>query len=136
MLRIPHIGLVTGSDAQAAALERLLQGHAVLTHARSICEFLNLWRTEQFDALFCEWSFGSGDWKEDLQVVRLNHPALPVIFLAGDQGQKEWVEVIEAGAFDLLTPPYNAQSLLAVMAQAAASYDAGQWHVMTPRPAA
>ena len=53
--------------------------------------------------------------------VQHRDPDLPVIVLSRTAGEHEWVAVLEAGAFDLLVPPYRQQALLAVLEQASAS---------------
>jgi len=43
------------------------------------------------------------------------------VYRAG--GEREWREVLEAGAFDLLTAPYCESAVLAVLAHALATRD-------------
>ena len=42
-------------------------------------------------------------------------------FPAGREGEREWAEALEAGAFDLLAPPYKKHEVLAVLEQAVES---------------
>jgi hypothetical protein len=44
--------------------------------------------------------------------------------------------VLQAGAFDLLVAPYLERTVLPVLEQAVASYEARRWRSATPYPAA
>jgi len=131
MPRLPKVALLTEDALQADALREMLQEHLALTHITSFLELEKRSWDGQIDALFCDWHFGKNGWKEALENVRARHPDLPVIFLSRTGGEREWMEVLDAGAFDLLVPPYSAVSLLAVVEHAAASRMARQWQSET-----
>ena len=95
--------------------------------ARNLGELGTLLETGQYDALFCDWSFYSGAWNEVLQEVRERYPDLPVIILSRTAAEREWLEVMDAGAFDLLAPPYLEHNLLAALEQVTASRPACSW---------
>jgi DNA-binding NtrC family response regulator len=124
MLRDTCVLLLTHDELQARNLQELLREHVILTQARSLPDLREHLRTRQFDALFCDGSFYINQWQHLLQDIREHDPALPVIVLSRTGGEKEWVEVIEAGAFDLLVPPYYKPVVLSVVVQAAASHEA------------
>ena len=56
-----------------------------------------------------------------MEKVEKPHLRIPVIVLSRCGGEKQWVEVLQAGAFDLLVPPYNSYQILAVLEHALAS---------------
>jgi len=124
MLRTPRVLLLTNDEQQARSLEELLREHIILTQAKSLPDLRELLRTRQFDTLFCDWAFYIGQWQHLLQDIQKHDPVLPVIVLSRTGGEKEWVEVIEAGGFDLLVPPYCERMVLSVLIQATASREA------------
>jgi DNA-binding NtrC family response regulator len=127
MLRVPHVALLTEDALQANALVERLQECLVLTHITSFLELEKGSENGQFDVLFCDWRFGDSGWKDALERVQARHPDLPVIILSRTGGEREWMEVLDAGAFDLLVPPYSKPPLLAIVEHAAASHMARQW---------
>jgi DNA-binding NtrC family response regulator len=70
------------------------------------------------------WSFHKGTWNDALEQVRQRSPNLPVIVFCRSGGEQEWVEVLEAGGFDLLVPPYQKDTVLPVLEHAVVSHDA------------
>ena len=129
MLRSPKVLLLSTNETETALLLDILQEHAVVTPAGSLGELDVLLRSTSYDALFCAWSFQRGTWKEAVENIQESHPGMPVIVLSSSPLNREWAEVLEAGAFDLLVPPYEKQSVLAVLEQASASQDAlAGWH--------
>ena len=67
MRRYPHILLLTNDEQQARSLDELLREHLLLTQAKSLPDLQELLRIRQFDALFCDWSFHGGTWKDVLK---------------------------------------------------------------------
>lgn len=125
MPRLLHIAFLTDNEGLVAALENLLREHVVLTRIGTIQELRGHETIRHFDALFCDWSFGTGVWQGALQEVRADCPDLPVVVLSRNGGEKEWVEVIETGAFDLLALPFAKESVLPALEQATASRQGG-----------
>ena len=127
MMAYPRVLLLTTDEPEAAQLSALLSEYVTLARAHDLRELGTLLETGQYDALFCDWSSYSVAWDEVLQEVRERYPDLPVIVLSRTAAEREWLEVMEAGAFDLLAPPYREHNLLAVLEQAAASRQARSW---------
>lgn len=124
MLRVPNVLLLVCDEAVRAILQRLLGPHAELTWVCNEQEMTQRLEQASYDALFCADSLCIGSWQGALEKVQLLYPNLPVIILSGTAGEREWVEVLEAGAFDLLGPPYYERILLAVLEQALDSHEA------------
>ena len=124
MLQYPRVLLLCSDEHQAVRLEELIEDHANLTRARDLDELSALLATACFKAVFCAWSFYGGTWRNTLLEALRFQPDLPVLVLSSTGGEREWIEVLEAGAFDLLVPPYNKNTVLAVLEQAIASHDA------------
>jgi DNA-binding NtrC family response regulator len=127
MLRYPRILFLTNDEEQARKMDQLLGEHVALTHADSLPDLQETLKITEFDALLCDWSMYGGTWRNVLKDMQNHDPSLPVIVLSRTGGEKEWVEVIEAGAFDLLVAPYWKASVLAALEHATASREARGW---------
>jgi len=123
MLRYPQV-LLLSNEKESAVLEQLLTEHVALTPVHSLPELVSMLEDNDYDALFCASYFHAGTWNDAIKEVRKIHPDLPVIVLSSSAEEREWLEALDAGAFDLLAPPYHARSLLAVLEQASASHEA------------
>jgi len=124
MLRNPNVLLLCSDAKQAVVLREILSEHAVLTPAGNLSELTALLESSFYDAVFCAWSFHRGNWNDALLEARRLHPDLPVIIFSSTAGEEEWTRVLEAGAFDLLAPPYQKRAVLSALEQATASYEA------------
>ncbi len=123
MLSQPKVLLIGSDEAELSVLEGILSEHVELHSVRDLLELQgNLERS--YDAVFCGWSFHDATWNEVLEVLQQLNPDLPVIVFSRTGGEREWAEVLEAGAFDLMAPPYRKLPVLAVLEQAIDSYDA------------
>jgi DNA-binding NtrC family response regulator len=111
--------LLLGSDEDWFALEELLAQHAVVTGVRSVSEALAELAKEDYDVLFCQRN--TATWRTVLAELRNRRAELPVIVFCHSGGEGEWVEALEAGAFDLLAPPYNHDRIVAALESALAS---------------
>lgn len=119
-----NILLLVSEDKETAVVRELLQEHGIVTCAGNLPELRTLLRKNSYDALFCAWSFHTGTWSEVLEIVREESPEVPTIVLSRVGTEREWTAALEAGAFDLLIPPFRKHSLLAVLEQASASREA------------
>lgn len=104
MIRPPRVALLPEDETQAKILGDLLQQHTLLTHIRNVSELLHLLNANEPDVLFCGESFQGGTWRDALAAVRAHDLDLSVIVLSRTGAEKEWMEVLEAGAFNLLVP--------------------------------
>lgn len=124
MLRYPNVLLFSNDETETAVLHRLLSEHVVLTPVHHPSELTSLLGSNSYDALFWVWSFHTGTWNDALSEVRKITPDLPVIILSSAAEEKEWIQALGAGAFDLLVAPHKDRALLAVLEQASASREA------------
>jgi DNA-binding NtrC family response regulator len=128
MLKSPSVLLFSTDKQEAARLCTLLSPYVELTCVQHAHDLERQLEGGHFDALFYHCSFDSTDWTKRLAVLRERRPNLPVIVVSGTEAIDEWPDVIEAGAFDFLVPPYGRPNLLAVVEQAVASTEARAWH--------
>jgi len=74
-----------------------------------------------FDAFLCDWCYQGGTWRSALETIRRQAPQLPVIVVCRTGGEQEWIEVLQAGAFDMICAPFSSEAVLSVLEHAAAS---------------
>lgn len=116
---------VNGDPAETIVFERILGEHMVLERVQDLTELQAvLGNGNHCDAVLCGRSFRKGDWKDALRYVLQRSPDLPVIIFRRIGTEKEWVEVLGAGAFDLLAAPGVQDPILPVLEHAVASYEA------------
>ena len=128
MFAIPRVLLFVCDSNEKAALQESLSLHAELRWVCNPQEMTRELAQEKYDAVFCDRTLCAGSWSEVVQHVRRLYPELPVIILSPTADEREWMEVLAAGAFDLLALPCHDQALLSVMEHAVASGEARGWH--------
>jgi len=124
MIRQPKVLLLTSDHQERRELEEILENHALLACASDLLELKSHLQEGSVDVVFCSWPFYLGSWNGILREVQDQHPDLPVIVLSPSGGEREWMEVMESGVFDLLTWPSPRPWVLAAVEQAAESHDA------------
>ena len=124
----PRVLLLATEEQQAAQLATLLAAYVDLTCVSNLPELEAALQGSCYDALFYLRPPKSAAWKQTLQEMRRRHPELPVIVLSDAAAVYECADIFNAGAFDLLVPPFGNQNLLAAVEQAVASTQARAWH--------
>jgi len=117
---IPKV-LFIGSDSDGAGAAEILEQFASVTRVLTVPTALPTEKTEAYDAVFCDWDCADGTWRDVLLKLKELNLQIPLIVLSRCGCEKEWVEVLEAGAFDFLVPPYTSTQILGVLEQALAS---------------
>jgi DNA-binding NtrC family response regulator len=120
--------LLSTEGADSAALQQILREHVALQKVENLLELPRDLEGGNYDAVFCGWSFNKGTWKDALRQVHQRRPDLPVVIFYKSGDEQEWIEVLEAGGFDLLVPPYRQSTVLAVLEHAVASHSARRFH--------
>ena len=128
MLNEPKVLLISSDETEASTWEEILRDHAMLKSVRSLPELEKSLESDVYDAVFCGWSFHLGTWQDTLQQVRQRCPDVPVVIFCRAGSEREWLKVLEAGAFDLLAAPYQQRTALYVLEQAVASYEERRLH--------
>jgi DNA-binding NtrC family response regulator len=115
--------LLKGKDADTVLLRKALRANAVVTEVRSLPELAQLLSRGcgDYDALFCGWEIAGGTWHDALSEVRQSASTLPVVVVARLGGEKQWIEVLAQGAFDMIAAPYQVRTILYLLEHAAAS---------------
>ena len=124
----PKVLLISDDEMEASVLEGILTEHVVLRNVRDLAELQTALGKGSYDALFCGWSFRHNTWSDTLKQIQQRCPDLPVIVFSRTAGEREWLQVIEAGGFDLLTAPYLMRHVLPVLQHAVVSHEARRMH--------
>ena len=114
----PKVLFIGSNSAEVA---EILAQFASVTRVLTVPTALPRGKTEAYDAVFCDWDCAGGTWKDVLAKLKELNLQIPLVVLSRCGCEKEWVEVLEAGAFDFLVPPYNSAQILAVLEHALAS---------------
>lgn len=128
MRQRPNVLLIGDDDARMAKWRETLGRAARLAQAEDLPQALQMLAQSGYEAVFVDWRFHCGTWREAVQLVGGIYPDLPLIVINQsdgiEQGIEEWIEVLEAGAFDLLLSIHNEFATLSVLEQVVASSEA------------
>ena len=117
----PHVEF-TPAHSLAECLRQVAEvGCSAKRGARSPAERLSQKQGSGFDAFLCEWCYQEGTWKEAVEAIRRQAPELPVIVVCRTGGESEWIEVLQAGAFDMISAPFSDEEVLSALMRAVAS---------------
>ena len=119
--------LLSSNEEATRLLHETLSREAELATAWNPEELFGLLTRPGYDAFLCDWDCQGGSWREVCREVKRNYPDLPIILLCRMcrcGGEKEWVEVLEAGYFDLICAPFSDRQILSVIEHAVASHEA------------
>jgi len=113
--------LLSNNNETTSLLTKALAGIADVTTAWTVEELFRFLQRSEFDSFLYDWDFQETNWREICREVQRAHPNLPIIVVCRCGGEREWVEVLKAGCFDLITPPYSDRHVLSVIEHAVAS---------------
>ena len=77
-----------------------------------------------YEAIFCTASFHGGTYRDLLALSQELRLDVPVIVCSEEDGDREWVEALERGAFDLLVAPFQKGAVARAIEEALQSRDA------------
>ncbi|MBI3933625.1 MAG: response regulator [Acidobacteria bacterium] len=101
---------------------------ARVAEAEDLPQALQQLARADYDAVGVDWRFHCGTWREAVQMVGAMYPDLPVIVISRsegiEQGIQEWIEVVKAGAFDLLVASDRESAALSLLEHAVATSEA------------
>jgi DNA-binding NtrC family response regulator len=124
---IPKV-LFIGSNSDGAEVAEILAQFASVTRVQTVSVAFLKGQTQPFDAVFCDWDCTAGTWRDVLLKLQELRLPIPLIVLSHCGSEKEWVQVLEAGAFDFLVPPYTRSQIQEVLEHALASRQPGVRH--------
>ena len=125
MRQRPNVLLIGDDDARMARLRAILRRTSYVEQAEDLPEALQQLTEADYEAVFVDWQFHCGTWKDALRLVGALYLDLPLIVISQsdgiEQGIQEWKEVIEAGAFDLLVASDRESAALSLLEHAVAT---------------
>lgn len=136
MFSVPRVLLCLCDASQKASLQQSLAPYAELSWACDLGEIARSLEQENYDAVFCDRALYPDTWIEVMRLAQQRCPELPIIILSETANEQEWLEVLAAGAFDLLGLPCHERTILSVMEHAVATGEARAWHAACSLPAA
>ena len=124
----PRVLLVGDDEARMTSLRETLSRVGKVMQAEDIPQALGALAQRSFEAVFCDWRFHCGTWRDALQRIGELYPDLPIVVVSQtsgiEEGIDEWAEVIEAGAFDLLLSVRSESAVVSLLEHAVASGEA------------
>ena len=116
----PNILVIAGSSECTCLIEKLV-GLGAVTSVLTAEEALRSLKSEDFDVAFCAWELDGATWQDLLRSLKTHRVEVPVIIYYHCGGEAEWMKALEAGAFDMLAPPFDRCQLSALLEQATSS---------------
>ena len=113
--------VLRGKDGDFEGLTEILSRFLNVAVANNPEELESLLARETYAAFLCPWDCPCGTWREICREVHQGHPDLPIIVVRRLGEEHDWVEILEAGCFDILCAPFSSHHVLAVIEHAAAS---------------
>jgi len=110
--------LFVGNGPDGSNVADILGRFAAVTQVQDVP---TVFAEDRFDAVFCGWKFAKGTWRDVLERAQKLDPKTPVIVLSHCGCEEQWIEALQAGAFDFLVPPYTSYQILSVLEHAIAS---------------
>jgi len=74
----------------------------------------------KFDLVICDLDNGSGVWKHLLDRIRMQRLDTQLVLASQKAAEREWLEALQLGAFDLLVRPYSKSEVRRVITNALA----------------
>jgi len=112
--------LVHGRDETGRALEQVLKSLGIeVVQARSCREASLLFTCQNvIDVVFAGTDLPDGSWADVLDVAQQSKIYLPVIVVSRTVDIELYLEVIERGAFDFITPPFLTSGVAPIIRSA------------------
>lgn len=120
LTRQPKILLLAG-NTECGCLLKNLETLGAVAVTQNLPETLRLIKSGDFDILFAAWEFSDGTWANLMASLKRQGIQLPTVIFYHCGGEAEWMKTLQAGAFDLLAPPFDFYKLTVLLEHALAS---------------
>ena len=124
----PKVLLIGDDVVRMVRLREILRRAARVVSVEDLPEALEQLARGEFETVFADWRFHCGTWREAVERLGALYPDLPVVVVSQtegiEEGMQEWIEVVGAGAFDLLLSACNETAALMLLEHAVASGEA------------
>ena len=128
MRQKPNVLLIGDDDARMAKWRETFERSARVAQAEDLPQALQQLARADYETVFADWRFHCGTWREALKSIGELYPDFPVIVISRsdgmEQGIQEWMEVVEAGGFDLLLASDHQSAALSLLEHAVATSEA------------
>jgi len=116
--------LVVGSDVgKRSALVNILEECGLEpVIASNLVEALDILARRPMHVVFCEENLSDGGFREILRLVKSARPEIQVVLSSMLRDVEEYIEAMNLGAFDFITPPYRATQIISVVNGASKRY--------------
>lgn len=112
--------LVFAETDRLKGLQQELQQQSVKTRQVRTCteakEFIK--REAKPDIIFSDTSVPDGTWADVLRMARKEHPSAEVVVVSRLPDTKLYMDVMERGGFDFMTPPFSKTEVAHVVESA------------------
>ncbi|MGH9356551.1 MAG: response regulator [Terriglobia bacterium] len=112
--------LISNGSESIRALKDDLKQLPVATRQAGSCEEATHLIGPQVDVIFTDLTLRDGNWIDVVDLARRAHSAAEVVVVSRLPDTKLYVEVMERGGFDFITPPLGAHSLQRLLDSATA----------------
>ena len=120
---LPRVLIVDDELAVRRLLHTILdEGRFDVTEASNVAQAERALAAGEVDVVVTDHQMPDGDGLAVLEAARDADPSIPVVFLTGVATVQLAVDAMKAGAFDLVTKPFQSEQVQAVVARAAERY--------------
>jgi two-component system response regulator PilR (NtrC family) len=119
-----RILFISGRPSDARRLSRMLHSlPVVLSHSESVQQARAKLQQEEFEVILTEAALPDGGWMDVLHLARENSQPLQVIVTDPQADAHFWAEVLNMGAYDLLTQPFYEPEVRRILYNACSRID-------------
>jgi DNA-binding NtrC family response regulator len=112
---------ICGHRDDARKISAMLHALPVaLEHARTLAQARVRFRNTDYDVVLTESSFPGGNWLDVLHLIRDAPRDVRVIVTDPQADARFWAEVLNLGAFDLITQPFDEYEVRRIVQNACA----------------
>ena len=111
--------LISADDGDLRALHRILCKECTLHHAATCVDGRTSLRRVAPWVVVCDEVLADGDWRDVLGDLQSGQQGPPLVVISRLADERLWAEVLNLGAYDLLTKPFVAVEVTRVVRMAA-----------------
>jgi DNA-binding NtrC family response regulator len=110
---------LTPSEQEAETVSRLLAPWLIRVHqAVTLDEARAMLPATGAGVLLTEVVFPGGDWEDAYEMLARYYPRLTLVVAATQADEHFWIDVLERGAYDLVSRPFSAEELRRILTNA------------------
>ena len=107
MLTEARVLLITRTEAECRNLERVLGEYVILRTACDLRDLEAQLQSDNYDAVFCGWSFHQGSWEMALERLESTSLRYRVVVFCHADGEEECAEAAQTGSLGSLVSPFQ-----------------------------